>query len=112
MGYQSNIRSTLLDYLVARKVMAVLGFYVMSSILVFVFFDVNAMIPCVFKSFFHFECFGCGLTSALIELLHFNFKGAYDKNPLIYVVLPILCFGIWKDFKRFKTKENKEVRNY
>ena len=32
---------------------------------------IDLMIPCLFKTFFHVECWGCGLSSAAIELVIF-----------------------------------------
>jgi len=53
---------------------------------------IDLMIPCLFKTFFHVECWGCGLSSAAIELLHFRFSLAAQKNPLIYAVMGLVAY--------------------
>ena len=57
---------------------------------------IDLMIPCLFKTFFHVECWGCGLSSAAIELLHFRFSLAAQKNPLIYVVMGLVLYYLAK----------------
>ncbi|MGA0011744.1 MAG: DUF2752 domain-containing protein [Flavobacteriaceae bacterium] len=53
---------------------------------------IDLMIPCLFKTFFQVECWGCGLSSAAIELLHFRFSLAAQKNPLIYAVMGLVAY--------------------
>ena len=57
---------------------------------------IDLMIPCLFKTFFHVECWGCGLSSAAIELLHFRFSLAAQKNPLIYAVMGLVLYYLAK----------------
>ena len=49
---------------------------------------------CLFRLLFHHECIGCGLTRAFVALCRFEFEKAYEYNPLIVVICPILCV-IW-----------------
>ena len=97
----SSLKSTALDYIVHRKIMAVLGLYFISSILGLLFFDIDVLIPCFFKTLFHFECYGCGMTTAFIKLLQFDVVGAFETNALLFVVLPIGTYIIFKDYQRF-----------
>jgi len=53
---------------------------------------IDLMIPCLFKTFFHVECWGCGLSSAAIELLHFRFSLAAEKNPMIFAVVGLVAY--------------------
>jgi len=101
MEYLSNIKLTFLNYLWNRKSITMLVFYFMSSVLLVIFFDVDALIPCVFKTIFHFDCLGCGLTSAFIQLLKLNIKEAYQTNALLFVVLPIGTYVFLKDLIAF-----------
>jgi hypothetical protein len=71
------------------------------------FFDTGQSI-CLSKVFFDMECYACGMTRAGMHLLHFDFKGAYDFNPLIYLVVPIAAFGIFMDLRT----DFKRVVNY
>ena len=43
-------------------------------------------------------CPGCGMTRALLHLLHFDFAGAWQIHPFVYV---ILIFIIWFGVRRY-----------
>ena len=49
---------------------------------------------CLFRLLFHHGCIGCGLTRAFVALSSFKFEKAYEYNPLIVIIVPILCV-IW-----------------
>jgi hypothetical protein len=51
---------------------------------------------CIFKLLTGKECYGCGMTRAVLSALHFNFNNAFNYNKLIVIVLPLLIF-IWVD---------------
>jgi Protein of unknown function (DUF2752) len=54
------------------------------------------------------ECYGCGITRAIMHLLHGDFSEAYYYNVLSFIVLPLLAFlwikGIHKSIKFVRTK--------
>ena len=39
---------------------------------------------------FDLECYGCGMTRALMHLVHFEFYKAYEYNKLVILVFPLL----------------------
>ncbi|NDW19812.1 DUF2752 domain-containing protein [Dysgonomonas sp. 216] len=49
---------------------------------------------CLFKNIFGIECFGCGITRAIVSAIQFDFVGAFNFNKLIVIVFPLLIF-IW-----------------
>ncbi|MDR1725377.1 MAG: DUF2752 domain-containing protein [Bacteroidales bacterium] len=49
---------------------------------------------CLFRNIFGIKCFGCGITRAVLSVLHFDFKTAFDYNKLIVIVFPLLLF-VW-----------------
>ncbi len=49
---------------------------------------------CIFNNITGNECYGCGMTRAMLSALHFQFIEAYNYNPLFIIVLPLLIF-IW-----------------
>ena len=49
---------------------------------------------CLVKNIFGFECFGCGITRAIVSAIQFEFKDAYYYNKLIIIVFPLLVF-VW-----------------
>jgi hypothetical protein len=62
---------------------------------------VDVGIPCLYSTFMGVKCPGCGLTHAAIELLKLNFSAAYEENPLIYIVLPVILALVIFDFRKF-----------
>lgn len=79
--------------------------------LVLILLPVDALdhgpVICPSKFFFNFECLGCGMTRAVMHLIHFDFKGARYYNPLSYVVAPVLTFlwlkWTWRSYKTLKS---------
>jgi len=60
------------------------------------------MLPCFTKTFFGFECPGCGAQRALSFLLHGEFISAFKMYPAIYTLIPLfLVIGI-NYFVKFK----------
>lgn len=49
---------------------------------------------CLFKNITGHECYGCGMTRAILSAIHFQFAEAVYYNKLFVVVLPILIY-IW-----------------
>jgi hypothetical protein len=49
---------------------------------------------CLFKNIFGHECYGCGMTRAVISAIRFDFDAAYNYNKLIVIVLPLLIY-VW-----------------
>ena len=45
-----------------------------------------------------FPCPGCGMTRALLRLLHFDFVGAWQMHPFVYI---ILIFAVWFGVRRY-----------
>lgn len=61
----------------------------------------NEISLCLFKNITGLPCPACGITRAMIELLHLNIVNAIRVNPLaipVLFVLLILPFWIMKDF--------------
>jgi len=103
-----EIRSKIIDtlkiifkYLVSNKIMSVVALYFVISLFLKMAFEINILIPCLWKTIFNIECPGCGLTTAFIDILQCNITGAFKANPLIFIVLPLGIFYIYKDFKKF-----------
>ena len=49
-------------------------------------------VPCVFRLTTGYLCPGCGMTHAMIHLLHLDFRGAFMENPLSVTLFPLLLF--------------------
>ena len=49
---------------------------------------------CIWKTIFHKNCWGCGITRAFYSLCKLKFEDAWNYNPRIYIVAPLLLY-IW-----------------
>src|SRR5450759_2467306 len=49
---------------------------------------------CLYKNLTGHECYGCGMTRAIISAIHFQFVNAYHFNKLYVIILPLLVY-IW-----------------
>jgi hypothetical protein len=52
---------------------------------------------CLFKNIFGIECWGCGITRAVVSVVQFEFKRAIEYNWKVVIVFPILCW-IWFNY--------------
>lgn len=63
---------------------------------------------CLIKNIFGIECFGCGITKAVISAIQLKFADAFEYNYLIVVVFPLLVYlwisFVWKSFKSLRLK--------
>lgn len=57
------------------------------------FFD-SGQSMCLSVFLLDVECYGCGMTRALMHLIHLDFSVAWAYNKLSFVVLPAL-FWLW-----------------
>ena len=79
MGIQSRIIKTmhlLKNYIAANKLMSRIVIYFMVSIVFKIGFSVDILISCLWKTLFHFECPGCGLTTAFMKILTLDISSA------------------------------------
>lgn len=61
------------------------------------FFD-SGQDLCLSKLLAGMECYGCGMTRAMMHLTHFEFQEAWEFNKLIYIVSPIIGYLWIKEF--------------
>lgn len=52
---------------------------------------------CLIKNIFGINCFGCGITRAVISGVQFKFNNAIEYNKMVVIVLPILIYKWFKD---------------
>lgn len=54
-------------------------------------------LPCPFKLITGLKCPGCGMTHYALALLHGNIHEAYDANPLLFWLIPLLlAYGTYR----------------
>jgi len=73
------------------------------------YFDTGGVELCPSQVFFNFECFGCGMTRAVMHFHHWQFIDAIYFNSLVVIVYPllVLIYFIW--LKSAFTALNKNV---
>jgi len=49
---------------------------------------------CLFKNLFGIECYGCGITKAVIASVQLDFVRAFKYNKLIVIVMPLMVY-LW-----------------
>ena len=47
---------------------------------------------CLVKNLFGVECYGCGITKAVIACVQLDFIRAFNYNKLIVIVMPLLVY--------------------
>lgn len=52
------------------------------------------LINCVWKTITGHECLGCGITRAFYSLFKGDLKNAYEANPLIIIIAPLMLI-LW-----------------
>ncbi|HKK87488.1 MAG TPA: DUF2752 domain-containing protein [Saprospiraceae bacterium] len=45
---------------------------------------------CVSQLLFDLECYACGMTRAVMHMIHFDFQSAWEFNKLAFLVFPLL----------------------
>lgn len=63
------------------------------------FFDHGKSI-CLSQLLLQQECPGCGMTRAVMHLVHADFSGAAQYNKLCFIVLPLLAYVWFTDLLR------------
>ncbi|HEY1021406.1 MAG TPA: DUF2752 domain-containing protein [Flavisolibacter sp.] len=61
---------------------------------------------CLSKLLAGIECYGCGMTRAIMHLIHLEFQAAAGFNKLCFIVFPVLSLlwaqWFWQDYKRLQ----------
>ena len=68
---------------------------------------------CLSKVLAGVECFGCGMTRAIMHLIHLEFQVAAGFNKLCFIVFPVLSVlwaqWFWQDFKRLQQSRRQAL---
>ena len=74
------------------------------------FFD-NGKSVCLSVMLLDIECYGCGITRAIMHLIHFDLEEVLYYNILSFIVLPILIYT-WQDLLRGTIKRLKLMEKF
>ena len=92
----------LLKYFLENRITGSVTLFLIFSIVLKSTTGIDLLIPCLWKTLFGVNCPGCGLTTALVNLLHFEFATAYALNKLAFVVFPLTFFCFLMDFRQLR----------
>ena len=62
---------------------------------------------CLLKNLFGIECYGCGITKAVIAAIQLDFIRAFNYNKLIVVVMPLIAYLWSKEIVKCVKKQKK-----
>jgi len=65
---------------------------------------------CLFKNLFGKECYGCGITKAVIASVQLDFIRAFKYNKLIVIVMPLLIYLCVKEIVKCVRLLKKRTR--
>ena len=87
-------------------------FYIIIPIIVLVlpidFFDGKDNSICLSVNLLNIECYACGITSAIMHLIHLDFETAFAYNMLSFLVFPSLSI-LWLSWF---LEEVRKVKSY
>ena len=69
-----------------QKIIKTLKKYWLHILVVIIILPFYFTLGCPFRFLGGFSCFGCGMSRAAEALLHFDFSGAFQMHPLIYIM--------------------------
>lgn len=97
----------IISYIKKNWIYTILIVYFITSIALKYLNIIDITIPCIFKTITGHSCWGCGLTRATLNFYTFNWKTAWDYNPLVFIVIPSITYYILNDFYLFYKQNGK-----
>lgn len=88
-------------YLRRNRLMAAAVAYFGGGLALMRFSGIDVLPPCLWRLVTGLECPGCGLTTAMLDLLRLDPAAAYASNPLVFLVLPAVGVYLARDVLRF-----------
>ncbi|MBQ3583692.1 MAG: DUF2752 domain-containing protein [Lachnospiraceae bacterium] len=94
---------TIFKYAISILVIGILyGIFVMNT---------GYGIPCMFRLVTGYQCPGCGISRMCMALMKLDFKAAYQYNPLLFLISPVLiivfAYQIYRYIRYDETKSTK-----
>jgi hypothetical protein len=94
------------SYLRKNNFISIVFSYLLFSALLKSTTEIDLCIPCIWQSIFGVHCPGCGLTTAFISMIEFDFKNAFESNWSIFIIVPIVIYYVIQDYVKFKNEYN------
>jgi hypothetical protein len=64
---------------------------------------------CLLKNIFGIDCYGCGITRAVLSGIQLDFEGAINYNKMVVIVLPLLIYTWIKTTTSFYKKNRSSI---
>lgn len=97
MGFRFAQMANLLKPLSTEKAILLgIVLYQLVTGIIAAYSSIDVMIPCIFKTALHFECWGCGLSRAAIDVVLLRWSSAYDQHPQVFLVIGLIGFALFK----------------
>jgi len=93
-------------YIRRKNFILIVSSYILFSALMKSTIGIDICIPCIWQSIFGIHCPGCGLTTAFISIIEFDFKNAFETNWLIFIIIPLAIFYLIYDYVKFRNEYN------
>lgn len=101
---RTSLRAQFIAYLRARAMLVSVVSLFGVLLLLAAFTHVDLTPPCLFRTLTGIECLGCGLTTAFVHVIQFEWMRAWGANPLVVIVLPAACSYAVLDWVRFSSR--------
>lgn len=101
----------LFRYYKANSITASVLLYLLLSAVLKAMLAIDIGIPCLWKLLFHFECPGCGMTTAFTHLLRLDVDKADEANRSIFLLVPAAAGYLCFDFLKFKRRSTAEFQS-
>lgn len=92
-------------YLWSRGLFTAVAVYMIFSVILNATTGIDICIPCLWSTIFGVKCPGCGLTTATVFILKFQFAAAWEANRLAFIILPVGAFFVYQDVSRFLKRQ-------
>jgi hypothetical protein len=96
-----KLRSILLPWLRKNPIPVLVAGYEIVAMIVESATGIRCTIPCLYSTVFSVHCPGCGLTNATMALMAGRPVTAWEINPLVYIVLPLLAFCFVSSLRKY-----------
>jgi hypothetical protein len=92
----AQMASVLRPLSIEKKILLGVLLYQLLTGVIAAYSSIDVMIPCLFKTVFHIECWGCGLSRAAIEVVLLRWNSAYAQHPLVFIIMGLMGFVLFK----------------
>jgi hypothetical protein len=91
------------QYVRDTPVLILISYFAIGTVVQMIF-GMDIFPPCLFTTLFDTTCPGCGITRASVHLVKFEFAGAWNTNPFVYLIAPFFLLEIFRFLKSLTSR--------